>query len=54
MVFAHAGALTFVAIRIPTSGCALLLFAIRLDNIDLAVFVEALRDGEFNSEAQHG
>jgi len=44
MVLPHTGALTFIASRVPTGGRALLLLSIRLDYINFAVLLEALRD----------
>lgn len=44
VMLAHAGALTFVTGRIPTSRRAFLLLAIGLNDIDLAEFLETLRD----------
>jgi hypothetical protein len=44
VMLAHAGALTFVAGRIPTSRRAFLLLAIGLNDIDLAELFETLRN----------
>ena len=44
VVFAHAGALTLEAKSIPARWSALLLLTVRLDDVDLAEPLQALRD----------